>query len=99
MSDRVNIKADESARERLKEHKREGENWTGLLLRAADALDADAEGQYPAPRCTSCGVKANEWTVEDGELRCPDCAESDVEVEIKKAESSSQGNKQIDGGD
>lgn len=77
--DRANIKMDQETFDRLKGLKRDGENWNGFGNRAADALEADAEGQYPAPRCTNCGVKANEWTVENGELRCPDCAESDVE--------------------
>lgn len=80
--DRANIKTTEEIREDLKEHKRNGEKWNGLLRRAVDALAADSEGRYPTPRCTRCGVKANEWTVEDGELRCPECAEIDVEVEI-----------------
>lgn len=79
--DRVNIKADPETRSRLRECKREGETWDGLLRRAADALEVDLEGRYPAPRCTDCGVKANEWTVEDGQLLCPNCADTEVDLE------------------
>lgn len=41
MTDRVNIKADPETRDRLREVKREGETWDGVLRRAADALDHD----------------------------------------------------------
>jgi len=37
--DRVNIKTTENLRDQLREQKREGETWDGLLARAADALE------------------------------------------------------------
>lgn len=82
MSDRVNIKADTDTREQLQELKRDGETWDGLLLRAADALEAEEDrDQYPgAPRCTDCSAIAHVWTVEDGMLVCGACASKDIEV-------------------
>lgn len=80
MTDRVNIKADVETRERLSELKRGGETWDGVLLRAADALEAEeGRDQYPgAPRCTDCTAVANEWTVEGGRLLCGGCAEGEI---------------------
>lgn len=85
MSNRVNIKADESTRERLGGLKREGETWDGLLLRAADALEAEEDrDQKPgAPRCNDCGAIADVWTVEDGMLVCGVCADGDVDPQIE----------------
>jgi len=83
MSDnRVNIKTDESIRDRLRSLKQNGETWDGLLLRAVDALE-DLErkgGQSGPPTCTSCGATVTMWTVIDGEARCEDCA--DVEFDL-----------------
>jgi hypothetical protein len=77
MSERVNIKADESTRARLGNLKRDGETWDGLLLRAADALE-DLErqgGQSGVPVCASCGTLATTWTLMDGVVHCEDCAD------------------------
>lgn len=78
---RVNIKADEETRDRLRELKRHGETWDGLLARAADAVERDEDRkQRPgAPRCTDCNAIADIWTVENGELVCGVCAEGDIE--------------------
>jgi len=43
MTERVNIKVDKATRKRLKELKRENGTWDGLLLRAADALEAEQD--------------------------------------------------------
>lgn len=85
MSQRVNIKADESTRDRLRQLKRHGETWDGLLLRAADALEAeeDREQHSGAPRCTECGAIAHGWTIQDGCLICGSCTdwgEDDIEI-------------------
>jgi hypothetical protein len=82
MTDRTNIKTTEEIRDELREYKRDGETWDGLLRRAADALESDADrDQYPgAPRCTECGSIAHGWTVEAGRLRCGVCAEGEVEA-------------------
>jgi hypothetical protein len=84
MTDRVNIKADETARDRLRALKRDGETWDGLLLRAADAIEDDEDrDQWPgAPRCTDCGAIAHAWTVENGMLVCGSCAEGEIDVDI-----------------
>ena len=84
MSDRVNIKADESTRDRLRELKRDVETWDGLLLRAADALESAADReQWPgAPRCTDCGAIAHAWTVENGALVCGSCADGEIDAPI-----------------
>ena len=84
MSDRVNIKTDETTRDRLQALKRDGETWDGLLLRMAEALE-DLErqgGQSGVPVCASCGDLATTWTLIDGEVRCEDCA--DVEFRLPK---------------
>jgi len=67
---RVNIKADESTRERLKAVKRDGETWDGLLNRLADETEADDSEQ----RCAECGDVAHVWTVIDGRLLCGSCS-------------------------
>jgi hypothetical protein len=83
-ADRVNIKTGTETRERLRELKRDGETWGGLLIRAAKALEADQEDdRYPAPRCSDCGAKAHAWTVEDGMLVCGSCADGPVETPIE----------------
>jgi broad specificity phosphatase PhoE len=77
MSERVNIKTDETTRDRLQELKRDGETWDGLLNRAADALE-DLErqgGQAGVPVCASCGTLATAWTLIDGAVHCEDCAD------------------------
>jgi hypothetical protein len=82
MSDnRVNIKADESTRERLRGLKRDGETWDGLLLRAADALEETEKrgGQQGPPICTSCGEIATTWTLIDGNAHCEGCADVDFD--------------------
>lgn len=58
------------------ELKRDGETWDGFFRRAADAVDGDEsdDAQASVPRCTDCGNKAQEWTVEDGMLVCGLCA-------------------------
>jgi hypothetical protein len=77
MSDRVNIKADETTRARLRGLKRDGETWDRLLNRAADALeDLDQQGGQPGvPVCASCGTPATTWTLIDGAVHCEDCAD------------------------
>jgi hypothetical protein len=62
---------------------REGETWDGLLLRAAQALEADeSDDQRPgAPRCTECYATADVWTVKDGALVCGACGELEVVFE------------------
>jgi len=82
MSDRVNIKADETTRDRLSSLKRNGETWDGLLLRAADALEEQERrgGQSGVPVCASCGDLATTWTLIDGAVHCEDCADVDFSV-------------------
>lgn len=77
MSERVNIKADETTRDRLKTLKRNGETWDGLLHRAADALEEQQRkgGQSGAPICASCGSLASTWTLIDGAVHCENCAD------------------------
>jgi len=80
-TDRVNIKTQETTRDRLRELKRDGETWDGLLVRAAKALETEeADDGYLAPRCTECGNKAHAWTVEDGMLVCGVCADGPVKT-------------------
>lgn len=78
---RKNIKAQPDTKERLNGLKRDGETWDGLLLRAADALEADEDrDQWPgAPRCTDCGAIAHAWTVENGMLVCGVCADGEID--------------------
>jgi len=57
--------------------KRDGETWDGFLNRAADAVEAAAEKKDTFPVCSSCGNRANEWTVEDGSLVCGLCADTE----------------------
>jgi len=71
--DRVNIKTSPGTRSRLRELKRDGETWDGLLQRAADALDTDARGQPPGV-CSACGTALDSWTVVDGDALCLECA-------------------------
>lgn len=82
MSDRVNIKADEKTRDRLRANKREGETWDGLLIRAVEALEEQERrgGQEGVPICASCGAIATTWTLIDGSVHCEDCA--DVEFDV-----------------
>ena len=78
MSDsRVNIKADEVTRDRLRGLKRDGETWDGLLLRAAEALEERERkgGQSGTPICASCGELVAAWTLVDGAVRCENCAD------------------------
>jgi len=79
MSGRVNIKADETTRDRLRSLKRDGETWDGLLLRLAEAVeDQDRKGgQSGAPVCTDCGDFATTWTLVDGAVHCENCADVD----------------------
>jgi hypothetical protein len=74
---RVNIKADEATRDRLRGLKRNGETWDGLLIRAAEALEERERkgGQSGAPVCASCGELVSAWTLVDGAVRCEDCAD------------------------
>jgi hypothetical protein len=77
MTGRVNIKTNETTRDRLRELKQDGETWDGLLLRAADALE-DLErqgGQSGVPVCASCGTLATTWTLIDGAVHCEGCAD------------------------
>ena len=83
MSDnRVNIKADEPTRDRLRGLKRNGETWDGLLNRAADALEEEVRraGQQTAPVCAECGATVTTWTIIDGNAVCEDCADVDFGV-------------------
>jgi len=83
MSDnRVNIKADEMTRDRLRGLKRNGETWDGLLLRAADALEEQERrgGQQTAPNCAECGDATSTWTVIDGSAVCEGCAGVDFGI-------------------
>jgi len=82
MSGRKTIKSQPETKERLDELKRDGETVDGLLNRAFDALEAaDGKGDgYTLPRCTECTNKAQIWTVEDGDLVCGLCADSDIEL-------------------
>lgn len=84
MTNRKTLKIDPGLGDRLDGLKRDGETWNGVLSRAADALEADSDdGQYAGiPRCTDCGNLAHAWTVEDGYLVCPLCAESEVQVDL-----------------
>jgi len=77
MSERVNIKADETTRDRLRALKRDGETWDGLLLRAADVLEDQERkgGQSGVPVCSSCGSLAATWTLINGAVHCEDCAD------------------------
>lgn len=79
MSERVNIKADESTRDRLRELKRDGETWDGLLLRMAEATEELERkgGQSGAPVCSKCGSLASTWTLIDGAVHCEECADVD----------------------
>lgn len=80
MSDRVNIKVDETTRSRLSAHKRDGETWDGLLIRAAEALEQlERPGETSSvPICLNCGEPATTWTLIEGTVRCKECA--DVEL-------------------
>ena len=82
MTDRVNLKTDEAIRERLRSLKREGETWDGLLIRAAESLEARKrkDGQSAAPICASCGELASTWTIIDGAVQCGECAAVDFDV-------------------
>jgi hypothetical protein len=75
--DRVNIKTDETTRDRLRSVKRNGETWDGLLLRAAEALEEHDRrgGQQTAPVCAECGEATSTWTIIDGSAFCEDCAD------------------------
>jgi len=77
MNERVNIKTDGSTRDRLRELKRDGETWDGLLNRAAAALEEQERkgGQSGAPVCASCGDLATTWTLIDGAVHCEGCAD------------------------
>ena len=77
MSERVNIKADEATRDRLRGLKRDGETWDGLLIRAAEAIEEQDRrgGQAGMPICAECGSLANAWTLIDGAVHCEDCAD------------------------
>jgi hypothetical protein len=78
MSDnRVNIKSQESTRDRLRGLKRDGETWDGLLLRAAEALEEHERrgGQQTAPVCAECGEATSIWTIIDASAFCEDCAD------------------------
>lgn len=77
MSERVNIKADERTRDRLRGLKRNGETWDGLLNRAADAIEEQERkgGQSGVPVCMGCGNLATTWTLIDGAVHCEDCAD------------------------
>jgi hypothetical protein len=77
MSERVNIKTDESTRHRLRELKRDGETWDGLLLRMAEAVEEQGRkgGQSGVPVCSNCGDLTTTWTLIDGAVRCEDCAD------------------------
>lgn len=79
MSERVNIKADEATRDRLRELKRDGETWDGLLLRAVEAVEDRQRkgGQSGTPVCASCGSFATAWTLIEGSVRCEDCSDVD----------------------
>jgi len=80
-TNRVNIKTQETIRDRLRDLKREGETWDGVLIRAAKGLEAaETDDRYPAPRCTDCRAKAHIWTVEDGMLVCGVCADGPVKT-------------------
>lgn len=80
--DRVNIKADETTRDRLRGLKRDGETWDGLLNRAADALEEHERrgGQQTAPVCAGCGNATSTWTIIDGNAFCEECADVDFVV-------------------
>lgn len=83
MSDsRVNIKADETTRDRLRGLKRNGETWDGLLNRAADALEEQERrgGQQTAPACAECAATVTTWTIIDGNAVCEECADVDFAV-------------------
>lgn len=77
MSDRVNIKADETTRDRLRALKRDGETWDGLLLRMAEAVEDQERkgGQSGIPVCAGCGDLATTWTLVGGAVNCEDCAD------------------------
>lgn len=79
MSERVNIKADESTRDRLRALKKDGETWDGLLHRAADAIEELERkgGQSGIPVCAACGNLATTWMLIDGAVHCEDCADVD----------------------
>jgi hypothetical protein len=75
--DRVNIKAAERTRDRLRDLKRDGETWDGLLIRAAEALEERERrgGQSGVPVCSQCGALATSWTIIDGAVHCEDCVD------------------------
>lgn len=78
---RKDIRVDADTKQLAAASKRDGETWDGWTRRAVDALQADAaDDQYPAPRCTDCGSRAHAWTVENGDLRCPNCADGPVDA-------------------
>lgn len=81
MTERKTLKCSPETKARFDELKRDGETTDGLLNRAFDALEADADrDQWPGvPRCSDCGAIAHVWTVEGGQLLCPQCAEGDVD--------------------
>lgn len=41
--------------------------------------DTEREQSSETPRCTDCGEIASPWTIEDGELVCGNCADSDID--------------------
>lgn len=78
---RKTLKPSEETKDRLDSLKRGGETVDGILNRAFDALEADESDQNgTVPRCTDCQCQAEVWTVEDGQLVCGVCADSDVEL-------------------
>jgi hypothetical protein len=81
MTARKTLKIQPETKKRLDELKRDGETVDGLLTRAADALEADDQDDgNTLPRCSECTNRAQVWTVEDGDLVCGLCAESDIEL-------------------
>lgn len=66
---RVNIKVDAETRDMLRDLKRQGETWDGLLRRVA--LDAESPELH---ECVECGAVLQTWAQTDEGPMCLDCA-------------------------
>jgi rubrerythrin len=81
MTERKTLKCSPDTKARFDMIKRDGETTDGLLNRAFDALEAEENRERApgVPRCSDCGSIADVWTVEEGDLLCPLCAEGEVD--------------------